>query len=144
MPQFNLGTPAAHASNAVPPFQVVTPAAFLAHLSLIINACGLNGILMPAEKFVDNPWTFGPTGWQILRRDGQAIRCFMSKTGGGSGIRTHDTVARIAVFKSVDRRINAFSGFVRFRNRDCNTPMRSSGHGQSLAVRSLFRSLFQG
>jgi len=26
VPQFHLGTPAAHASNAVPPFQVVTPA----------------------------------------------------------------------------------------------------------------------
>ena len=100
VPQFHLGTPAAHASNAVPPFQVVTPAPFLPHLSLIIKACCLHSILMPAEKFVDNPWTFGPTGWQILRRDGQAIGCFMPKTGGGSGIRTHDTVARIAVFKT--------------------------------------------
>jgi len=64
VPQFHLGTRAAHASNAVPPFRVVTPASSLPHLSLIIKARCLRGILMPAEKFVANPWTFGPTGYQ--------------------------------------------------------------------------------
>jgi len=65
---------------------------------------------MPAEKFVDNPWTFGPTGWQILSRDGQEIGRFMPETGGESGIRTHDRVAPIPVFELDPLRINALKG----------------------------------
>ena len=89
VPQFHLGTPAAHASNAVPPFQVVTPAPFLPHLSLIIKACCLHGILIPAEKFVDKPWTSGESS----TLDGPIeILGHISRGGQGTVYQARDTI----------------------------------------------------
>ncbi len=52
------------------------------------------------QKLVDKPWTIGLAGCQGLSREGQEAGRFEANTGGGSGIRTHDTVTRIAVFKT--------------------------------------------
>ena len=53
-----------------------------------------------SKKFVDNPWTFGLAGCEGLSREGQEAARFEATAGGESGIRTHDTVARIPVFET--------------------------------------------
>ena len=52
------------------------------------------------KKFVDNPRTFEMEGAKELGYKAPMTVRFEAKSGGESGIRTHDTVARIPVFET--------------------------------------------